>query len=99
MVARKRELFDAAYGDAQFFHLILDTHPGYRRRGAGTMLCEWGIARAKEQGKVVMLFATAMGAPLYGKLGFRTLGLVKVQVEGEEENLELKAMVWEGLGG
>ncbi len=94
-LAGKRDLLDAVYRDDQFFLMVLDTHPEYQRRGAGTILCEWGMARAREQGKVVTLFASTMGAPLYGKLGFRTLGVVKVQVEGEEEKLELPAMMWE----
>ena len=54
------------------------------------------MARAKEQGKGVTLFASPMGERVYRRLGFREIGVVAVQVEGEEEKVEIPALVWEG---
>ena len=63
-LAGKRDLLDAVYRDDQFFLMVLDTHPEYQRRGSGTMLCEWGMARAREQGKGGPRGESTMGAPL-----------------------------------
>lgn len=54
------------------------------------------MTRAKEQGKAVTLFASPMGERVYRRLGFREIGVVAVQVEGEEEKVEIPALVWEG---
>ena len=42
----------------------------------------------------VTLFATSMGRKLYGKLGFRDLGVVGIQVEGESGPVCLGAMAY-----
>ncbi|CVK99427.1 uncharacterized protein FMAN_02269 [Fusarium mangiferae] len=69
------------------------THPDFRRRGAASMICEWGQKEADKYGKSLSLLATPMGKGLYLKLGYRVLGSVVVQVEGEEERVVVDAMV------
>ncbi|KAF5714752.1 hypothetical protein FGLOB1_3368 [Fusarium globosum] len=69
------------------------THPDFRRRGAASMICEWGQKEADRDGKSLSLLATPMGKGLYLKLGYRVLGSVVVQVEGEEERVVFDAMV------
>ncbi len=46
----------------------------YQRRGIGQMLVKWGMERAREEGKGIILIANPAGAPLYQKLGFEEIG-------------------------
>ena len=71
--------------------MILATHPDYQRQGAGGNLTMYGIDRAKEERLAATLFASPMGRQIYGKMGFRDLGVVKIQVDGESES------VWEAV--
>lgn len=49
-----------------------------------------GIARAKEQGKAVTLFAVTMRERPYGKFGSRIVGLIKsAGRQREEEKVEI----------
>ena len=57
------------------------------------MLCRWGMAKAREEGSTVTLFASVIGKMLYEKLGFKQVGMAHVQVDGEEEGLDIPAMV------
>ncbi|PMD45735.1 hypothetical protein L207DRAFT_420211 [Hyaloscypha variabilis F] len=92
----KEEWFDNRFGESQMCLTTLATHPEYMRRGAGSALCEWGIRKAvAENLKAVTLFSSPMGKRLYTKLGFRQVGLVHTQVEGEEEFLEFPGMILE----
>jgi predicted acetyltransferase len=69
------------------------THPDFRRRGAASMICEWGQKEANKDGKSLSLLATPMGKGLYLKLGYHVLGSVVVQVEGEEQRVVVDAMI------
>ena len=69
------------------------THPDFRRRGAASMICEWGQKEPDKDGKSLSLLATPMGKGLYSKLGYHVLGSVVVQVVGEEERVVVDAMV------
>lgn len=73
---------------------ILATHPDYRRRGAGTKLCNWGIDLAVKNQTYISVFASPMGKKLYARLGFKELAVVVVQVEGEEESVSISAMLY-----
>ena len=52
----------------------LVTLPGHQRRGAGTMLLQWGCSIADDLGLITYLEATAVGRPLYEKVGFEEVG-------------------------
>lgn len=91
----KTAWFDSRYGDEQLNLMVLATHPDYRRRGAATLLVRWGVDQAARRGAAITLFSSPMGLPLYTKLGFRPVGLVHCQVDGEEEFVELPGMIWE----
>jgi hypothetical protein len=66
------------------------------RRGAGTALCDWGIKKAvSDKLAAVTLFSSPMGKPLYTKLGFREVGIVHIQVDGEEEYIDFPGMTLE----
>ena len=46
------------------------THPDYQRRGAGSMLVQWGCDLADRDGVSAYVDASKEGAPLYQKHGF-----------------------------
>lgn len=90
----KASFFDATYGKRGHVMLkILLCHPDYQRRGAGRALTEWGIREARRLGLYTTVFASPMGLGLYKKLGFKEKGRFKVQLEGDEEYLEIPALV------
>ncbi|TAQ90552.1 hypothetical protein B7494_g1106 [Chlorociboria aeruginascens] len=49
---------------------FVGTYPGFQRRGAGTMLTKWGLAKAEKENIPVYLESTITALPLYQKLGF-----------------------------
>lgn len=75
------------------FLKILLCHPAYQRRGAGSALTKWGIDQAARHGLDTTVFASPMGLELYKKLGFEEVGRFRVQVDGDEEYLEIPALV------
>ena len=91
----KTEFFDSKYGEEQLYLGMLACHPDYQRRGAGEMLCRWGLDKAKAEHLAVTLFASPMGVRLYRRLGFRDVGSFRTQVVGEEEYLDMPGMVLE----
>lgn len=53
----------------------LGVAPRARRRGLGTELTEFAVARLRDRGaRTVLLFATEMGRPVYARLGFQPEG-------------------------
>ncbi|KAJ8110868.1 hypothetical protein ONZ43_g5761 [Nemania bipapillata] len=91
---RAKELL-ASYGDDQLRLQILATHPDHWRRGYATMLCEWGLQTASEEGLVLSLSASEVGKGLYEHLGFKNLGTVTGQVPGEEASFTSTVFVLE----
>ena len=49
---------------------FVGTHPDYQGRGAGTLLTEWGLAKAKSENIPVYLDSTIPASRIYLKLGF-----------------------------
>ncbi len=49
---------------------LLDTLPNHQRRGAGSMLLEWGTREADQAGLFCYLEASPAGYPLYQRYGF-----------------------------
>lgn len=86
---------DSRFGTEQMHLQALGTHPSYLRRGLARRLCQWGMDQAARDGAVVTLVASPMGRNVYPRLGFEELGIITVQVEGEEEKTELTAMAWD----
>lgn len=52
---------------------MIVTSPDYRRRGAASLLLQWGLDQADEQGVEIYLESSVAGRPLYEKFGLRTL--------------------------
>ncbi|PMD55328.1 uncharacterized protein K444DRAFT_504953, partial [Hyaloscypha bicolor E] len=89
----KLHWFDEKYGEKQWSLMTLATHPDYGRGGVGTALCYWAIQRAiSDKIEAVTLFASPLGKLLYTKLKFIVVGIVRIQVEGEEEFVDLPGM-------
>ena len=86
--------FKQVYGENRMQLRLLVTHPDYQRRGAGRKLVKWGIERAKEENLALTLFASPLGGHLYRKLGFRDLGVIKIQVDGESESISTGVMAY-----
>ncbi|QDS68092.1 hypothetical protein FKW77_010070 [Venturia effusa] len=49
---------------------VLVTHPDHHRRGAGSMLLQWGVDEMDKLGLIGYLEASAIGNPLYERFGF-----------------------------
>jgi GNAT superfamily N-acetyltransferase len=49
---------------------MLATHPEQQGRGAATLLLDWGMKKADEEGLVTYLDATGIAKPIYEKRGF-----------------------------
>jgi predicted GNAT family acetyltransferase len=74
---------------------MLVTHPDFRRRGAGSMICSWGEKVASKKGWTLTLFASPIGKFLYEHLGYKHVGSEQVQVDGEDEVISIDSMVKE----
>jgi GNAT superfamily N-acetyltransferase len=80
----------------KIIHLIwLATHLDYQNRGAAKKLVRWGPEMADEHQMAVTLFGAPLSLSFYNNFGFNLLGTVTVQVDGEEEKVEMNAMVSE----
>ncbi|EMC93956.1 hypothetical protein BAUCODRAFT_36425 [Baudoinia panamericana UAMH 10762] len=66
-------------GDPHYLLNILCVHKDHHRRGAGTMLVQWGVVRAERLGLRSCLEASPAGYPLYLRLGFRQVDTVVVK--------------------
>lgn len=71
---------------------FIGTQPEYQRHGAATALMKWGLATAEENNLWIGLFASPIGALFYRHIGFKDVGNVTVQVEGEDESVVVMAM-------
>ncbi|KAI2602325.1 acyl-CoA N-acyltransferase [Hypoxylon sp. NC1633] len=92
---RMNDAFDfyfGQYGDGQIHLWLLATLPDFRRRGAGTRLCRWGLEQASQRLLHATVLASPMGKRLYEELSFATCGSFIVQAGGETEKLEIWAM-------
>ncbi|KAH6628912.1 acyl-CoA N-acyltransferase [Chaetomium tenue] len=85
--------FFARYGEEQLHLWMLITHPDFRRRGAGTQLCNWGVEEAARRGGwILTVMASPMGKNLYDHLGYNLVGYGTAQVDGEAEKVDIYAL-------
>jgi GNAT superfamily N-acetyltransferase len=68
--------------------------PTYHRRGAGTTLLEYGIAKAREANVPITLTASPMGRQLYLRFGFKELGFFDCGEGDGVERVRTWVMVW-----
>ncbi|KAH7403429.1 amidase signature domain-containing protein [Cadophora sp. MPI-SDFR-AT-0126] len=86
-LVRYHELAEAAkdrvVGDAKCYRLtFVGTLPKHRGRGAGTMLSEWGVEKAKQDKVPIYLESTIPASSLYRRLGFVSLDGLSMLLPG-----------------
>lgn len=70
----------------------VSTDPQYRNRGLGRIMTAAAVARGKELGAdIAYLHATAMGFPVYKKMGFKTVSTYNIYVRPAENVTPLLA--------
>jgi ribosomal protein S18 acetylase RimI-like enzyme len=70
----------SAPGQSATVHYVV-TLPEYRRRGIGAVMTEFALREARAAGcRSAVLTASALGAGVYRRLGFRETGLVSTYV-------------------
>jgi predicted N-acetyltransferase YhbS len=94
ITAAEKRIFGPEWGNLRMELADLACDPKFQRRGAGTVLTEWGLEKARVQGLPIMLTASPLGRKVYQKLGFRDLEYIECGVEGEEERAGAQVMVW-----
>ncbi|KAL8923918.1 MAG: hypothetical protein Q9208_004355 [Pyrenodesmia sp. 3 TL-2023] len=79
---------------------ICYVHPEYRRRGAGSLMVEWGTKKADEMGVEAFVEATEVGVPLYEKHGFHLMNefVLRGELEDMDEGLKKlqEELTWHG---
>ena len=60
---------------------LLCVHRDFQRRGAGTLLVQWGLAKSESLGLPAYLEASPAGYGLYLKLSFHQIDVVVVKAE------------------
>lgn len=68
----------------------MSVDPGWRRQGIATMLLNWGLDRAREEGVVVSLNAMRAGLPMYVKAGFVQVAMCEVPML----DIKVPVMLW-----
>lgn len=73
---------------------LLVTHEKHRRRGAGRLLVNWGIAKSEESGLPIYVQASEQGRRLYLNEGFKDMETAELEpmlygLEGTEKMIEM----------
>jgi GNAT superfamily N-acetyltransferase len=63
---------------------FVGTHPEYQGRRAGSILTEWGLARAKSENIPVYLDSTIPASKVYQKLGFVAVDGLSMMIPGRD---------------
>jgi len=89
--------FNALYGAENRFQLdMLSVSKKYQGKGAGRILCMWGLEKAEKEGfRAVTLRGTTTAVAFYERLGMKVVGVVHGQIKGESEYADLIEMVRE----
>ncbi|GFF26888.1 puromycin N-acetyltransferase [Aspergillus udagawae] len=61
---------------------FIATDPSYARRGAGSLLVNWGIERSKKGNLPIALESTLDAVPFYKRLGFQAEARISMSLEG-----------------
>lgn len=69
-------------GRAYMLLTNLCTAPEHRGRGAARALVQWGLDEAKQMGIPAYCEASDMSLELYGKIGFKQVGVVESRLNG-----------------
>jgi allophanate hydrolase len=74
---------------------LIGTHPDFQGQGAGTMLTEWGLEKARSENIPVYLDSTVVASSLFRRLGFVALDGISMTLPGRAKNGG--PIVYEGL--
>ncbi|KAI8824206.1 acyl-CoA N-acyltransferase [Fimicolochytrium jonesii] len=78
-------------GDRMHWYLrLIATHPDHQGIGAGAVLIDWGLQKAREDSMPAYLESSAAGYPVYIHKGFREIGKMTV-----DESTSLPCLLWE----
>jgi GNAT superfamily N-acetyltransferase len=93
-IIKEKETQDFFLGEYKtHWHLEwLAVHPDWWRKGAGTMLLDWGLRQAEKDGMAAMWEASPEGVEFYQKRGIETIGIVDFR------GVDYPLFVWNGKG-
>lgn len=92
-LVRSAKAHFAKYTAKQYHLWYLFTHPDYRRRGAGTRLCNWAQEQVpQDEPWALTVFGSPMGRALYEYLGYELVATETVRVGKEKEHVSFFAM-------
>ncbi|PWY69045.1 acyl-CoA N-acyltransferase [Aspergillus heteromorphus CBS 117.55] len=74
-------------GRKHYYLDTLATHPDYQRKGAASMLIQWGCEVADREGMPIWVDASEDGAALYKRFGFQDVSVPGVTPEGASSML------------
>lgn len=63
---------------------FIGTDPLHERRGAASLLLQWGLQRCNQDNVPAYLESTVDAAPLYERLGFTSVGSISMVLKGGE---------------
>ncbi|KAF2787556.1 putative GNAT family acetyltransferase [Melanomma pulvis-pyrius CBS 109.77] len=67
---------------------FMSTDPLHQKRGAATMMVQWGLEHCKREGVPAYLESTMEAAPLYSKNGFTVAATMSLSMKGEGDNTD-----------
>ncbi|KAI0521227.1 putative GNAT family acetyltransferase [Xylaria bambusicola] len=88
-VKAAEESQDEVVGDRPCYRLtFMGTDPAYERRGAASMMVNWGLEQCNKGGVPGYLESTLEAAPFYEKMGFAASGKISMRylIEGQEQS-------------
>ncbi|KAH6684978.1 hypothetical protein F5X68DRAFT_262835 [Plectosphaerella plurivora] len=92
-VAESQAKVLARYGPHMFLSAVI-TSPVHKRRGYAKLLCRRGMTLAEKKGVALAALVSPNGYVFYSGMKFSDCGFSAVQVPGEEEEIDLKTMVY-----
>lgn len=95
ILAAEKKYFGPEWGKKRLELASIATDAKYQGHGAGKALMKWGLETATEHNVPLTLTASPLGKKLYTSLGFKHMGLVECEVEGDDgQKAWTYAMIW-----
>jgi ribosomal protein S18 acetylase RimI-like enzyme len=91
----EEQYFGPEWGSKRLEAIDIVVDPKYHRRGVGRALMTWALEQSTKHQDPVTLTAGPLGKLLYSSVGFKELGKVDCEVEGDDgEKCWTYAMIW-----
>ncbi|ROW07983.1 hypothetical protein VMCG_03596 [Cytospora schulzeri] len=92
--------YEVMKGRPHYLLGMIVTAPEYRRRGAASLLVQWGIDKADEDGVEIYLEASEAGRPMYEKFGLHTLKVMDFDMaQLGYEGIDTHICMWKPVKG